>query len=238
MSCYLSHKSMRNSMADNRVVIKINYDKDKQRKELIDPKIVTVWHTRRILSVVGILLSLVVLFVLWISSGNDDSIMQDSTQVTKDNTETNAQVFNQLNPEPIQVKSAVSHSEIDTKKAEFVKRPAAIIYDRKVIRALLTTAPKKNEPGDPVNLPVIIEQNQTIELFYFSQIKNPKSNVLFHRWYKNGQLINKKQFNVKTDHASLISSKKMTPKDIGDWQVVLVDKEGKVLSEINYSVNQ
>lgn len=225
-------------MADNRVVIKINYDKDKQRKELIDPKIVTVWHTRRILSAVGIFLSLVVLFVLWISSGNDDPIIQDSTQVAQDNAKTNDHVLNQVKSEPLQVKPDVSQSEIDARKASIVKRPAAIIYDRKVIRALLTTAPKKNEPGDPINLPVFIEQNQTVELFYFSQIKNPKSNVLFHRWYKNGQLINKKQFSVKKDHASLISSKKMTSKDVGDWQVVLVDNDGKVLSEINYSVNQ
>ena len=225
-------------MADNRVVIKINYDKDKQRKELIDPKIVTIWHTRRIISAVVILLLLVVIFALWISSGNDESKIQKSTPVAQDNSETDENVLNQVAAEPIQVKSDVSQSEIDTKKAAIVKRPAAIIYDRKVIRAQLTSAPKKNEPGDPVNLPVLIEQNQTVELFYFSQIKKPKSNVLFHRWYKNGQLINKKQFDVKSDHATLISSKKMTSKDVGDWQVVLVDKDGKLLSEINYSVNQ
>lgn len=225
-------------MADNRVVIKINYDKDKQRKELIDPKIVTVWNMQRIYSAVAILLLLVVLFVLWFFSENDEPIVNQSPSITSNNAQSNPTVFQQPASEPVVAKPDASQTQIDAKKTMLVKRPAAIIYDKQVIRAALTTAPKKNEPGDAVNVPVLIDQNQTLELFYFSQIKNPKSSVLFHRWYKNGQLMNKKQFEVKKDHATLISSKKFTSKDAGEWQIVLVDKNGKLLSELNYSVNQ
>ncbi|PPD35682.1 MAG: hypothetical protein CTY19_01130 [Methylomonas sp.] len=229
---------MRNCMADNRVVIKINYDKDKQRKELIDPKMVTVWHVRRIYSAVAILLLLVALFVLWIYPENDDEKTLKPTLIINGNTGDDAAAVHQVASERVVDKSEASQTQIDTKKPLIVKRPAAIIYDRQVVRAALTTEPKKNEPGEAVNLPVSIVQNQILELFYFSQIKNPKSSILFHRWYKNGQLIFKKQFEVKKDHATLISSKKFTSKDIGDWQVLLVDKNGKSLSEINYSVNQ
>jgi hypothetical protein len=60
---------------------------------------------------------------------------------------------------------------------------------------------------------------------------------LFHRWYKDGQVMSKKQFNVKSNNAKLISSHKLTAKDIGQWQVVLIDKKGKLLSEVNYFVS-
>lgn len=236
-SCSPSRKRMRNSMADNRVVIKINYDKNKQRKELIDPKMVTVWHMQRIYSVCAILV-VITLLGLWFFSDNNDSQVENSIPAKNSNPEIAAHVSQLTATEPVSVKSDAPQAESDARKVPLVKRPAAIIYDKQVIRAALTTAPKKNEPGDTVNLPVTIEQNQTFELFYFSQIKNPKSSTLFHRWYKNGQLMNKKQFEVKKDRATLISSKKFTAKDAGEWQVVLTDKNGKLLSEINYSVNQ
>jgi hypothetical protein len=49
--------------------------------------------------------------------------------------------------------------------------------------------------------------------------------------------MSKKQFNVKSNNAKLISSHKLTAKDIGQWQVVLIDKKGKLLSEVNYFVS-
>lgn len=223
-------------MADNRVVIKINYDKDKQRKALIDPKMVTVWHTGRILSAVFILLVLI-LGAIYMFSGKDadENPAQANESITPAGVtppQTPAILEAEL-PKPPPVPGDVSN----TGNVEVVKRPHAIIYDRRVVRASLNTAPKNDEPGNPVKQPVILGQNESMELFYFSQIKNLMGHTLFHAWYKDGQLINKKQFEVKSNNARLVSSRKLTAREAGEWRVVLLDKKGKKLSEVNYSVN-
>lgn len=225
----------RSGMADNRVRIKINYDKDKQRKAIIDPKMVTVWHTGRIFSAVLILL-IVISGTIYLFSGKDAGENKTQTSEIIPSPEVSpAQVPAIVKPELPKAEAPLESS--NTKNAVIVKRPAAIIYDRKVIRASINTAPKNNEPGDPVKQLIVLGQNESKELFYFSQIKNMQGHTLFHAWFKDEKLIIKKQFEVKTNNARLISSRKLTANEAGEWQVVLMDKKGRKLSEANYSVN-
>ncbi len=220
-------------MSENKVVIKINYDKAQARKSVVTPKMVTVWHTRRILIAVGVLL-LSCLIILFLSmAGNNESNKTESSVVDNGANITNTQVS-----EPgTSIVNPISPAVIDTRQNAIVKRPEAIILDKHVVRALLSSAPNNDEPGERIKSPVNIAENQTQELFYFVQTKNLKNSILFHRWYKDGQVMSKKQFNVKSNNAKLISSHKLTAKDIGQWQVVLIDKKGKLLSEVNYFVN-
>jgi hypothetical protein len=219
-------------MSENKVVIKINYDKAQARKSHVTPKMVTVWHTRRILVAVGLLL-LSCLIILFLSmAGNNESNKTESSVVDNGPNITNTQVS-----EPVTSIVPISPSRIDARVNAIVKRPEAIILDKHVVRALLSSTPNNDEPGERIKSPVNIAENQTQELFYFVQTKNLKNSILFHRWYKDGQVMSKKQFNVKSNNAKLISSHKLTAKDIGQWQVVLIDKKGKLLSEVNYFVN-
>jgi hypothetical protein len=220
-------------MSENKVVIKINYDKAQARKSVVTPKMVTVWHTRRILVAVGLLL-LSCLIILFLSmAGNNESNKTESSVVDNGANITNTQVS-----EPgTSIVNPISPTVIDTRQNAIVKRPEAIILDKHVVRALLSSTPNNDEPGERIKSPVNIAENQTQELFYFVQTKNLKNSILFHRWYKDGQVMSKKQFNVKSNNAKLISSHKLTAKDIGQWQVVLIDKKGKLLSEVNYFVN-
>ncbi|OAI20435.1 hypothetical protein A1359_02945 [Methylomonas lenta] len=235
-------------MADNKVVIKINYDKDRHRKALIDPKMVTVWHTRRILGALIVLLVLVYAIYGLFSGENTNQQPAQSSEILKSSSTVTPQPAEAIKPEMIQAAPqplkdtkqtpVVNQLEAASEKVAEAKRPAAIIFDKRVIRASINTAPKSEEPGDAVKLPVHIEHNKSLELFYFSQIKNMRSNVLFHRWYKDGQLVHKKQFTVKSNNAKLISSKNFTANDVGEWQVTLVNNKGDSLSEVNYSVRK
>ncbi len=221
-------------MAENRVVIKINYDKDKPKQVFIEPKMTTVWHTRRILTVLVILLLLGIAVYSGFSgvSPEDNKPLPDKVNNIPD-----------ISPPSISESALPTTTSIppetktNTEQTPVSKRPAAIILNKRVIRALLSSTPIKDEPGKPIELPVLVEQNQTLELFYFVQIKNMGDSILFHRWYKDGQLISQKQFNAKPNNTRLISSRKLTSKDAGQWRVVLMDKKGNVLSEANYSVN-
>lgn len=221
-------------MADNRVVIKINYDKDRKRKELIDPKMVTVWHTRRILGAIAILVFLVGLIVLWLSGeeteGNNPPVLEvvhESVPVVQEDIKATVSENKAVLDKPV----------IPKNQTKVSKRPPAIIFNRKVIRASLNTAPRYGEPGEPIKPLVIIEPDQSKELFYFSEVKRMKDQLMFHRWYKNGELVYKRQFKVKSDRAKLISSKEITGKNSGEWQVLLMDDDEKRFSEVNFSVN-
>ena len=220
-------------MSENKVVIKINYDKAQARNSAVTPKMVTVWHTRRILVAVGVLLLLCLIILFLSMDGNNESNKTESSVVDNGANITNTQVS-----EPgTSIVNPISPPIIDARENAIVKRPEAIILDKHVVRALLSSAPNNDEPGERIKSPVNIAENQTQELFYFVQTKNLKNSILFHRWYKDGQVMSKKQFNVKSNNAKLISSHKLTAKDIGQWQVVLIDKKGKLLSEVNYFVN-
>ena len=223
-------------MADNRVVIKINYDKDKHRKALIDPKMVTVWHTQRILTVIALLLLIIGGIFFWIS--NDTSEPEPPIPVVAETHSLAPPSEPNVAPKAEKSESnpIVSQKKSNADETAVVKRPAAIIFDRRVIRASLNTAPRNDEPGDPVKSPVIIGKNQSIELFYFSQIKNLPGRNFSHKWYKDGNLTAKKHFSTKSNNERLISSKRLTVNDAGEWQVVLVDKKDKVLSEVNFTV--
>lgn len=194
---------------------------------------ITVWHTRRILVAVGVLLLPCLIVLFQMMAGDNENIKPESSVVDNSANITNTPVS-----EPVlSIVNPISPPVMDTRTNPVVKRPEAIILDKHVVRALLSSAPNNDEPGERIKSPVKIAENQTQELFYFVQAKNLKNSILFHRWYKDGQLMSKKQFNVKSNNARLISSHKLTAKDIGQWQVVLLDKKGKLLSEVNYFVN-
>ena len=241
-------------MADkgNRVVVRINYDKDRRRKELIDPKMVTVWHKGRIFSAIAILL-LLIGFLFFLFSGEEakenkplslknDEQSKSIESVQKEEISVPKLENNKVSPEPLPSISPVKTSlSVKPKKSSSAtvssKRPPAIIFDSRVIRASLNKEPRYGEPGDPIKPRVVIGLGQSIEAFYFSEIKNMKHRVLLHHWFKNGELVYKKHFDVETDKFKLISSKKLSAKDVGEWSVALIDQKGKRFSEVNFSVN-
>lgn len=221
-------------MADNRVVIKINYDRDRKRKELIDPKMVTVWHTGRIFSAIAILVFLISLIVFWLSGEETD----ENKLAVQEVVSSSAPVPVVEIPPPIsENKPASIETVIAENRKKNSKQPPAIIFNRRVIRASLNAAPRYGEPGEPIGPLVIIEPDQSKELFYFSEVKKMQEQLMFHQWFKNGQMVYKRQFKVKSEKSKLISSKKITGKDSGEWQVTLIDNDGNRFSEVNFSVN-
>ncbi len=223
-------------MADNRVVIKINYDKDRRRKELIDPKMVTVWHKERILGAIVIIVLLIGVVFYWNSTEQTSQHMQAALENDTQSKPIDTVAKHEAIPAPI-ISGMSPESVEPVNQIKSAERPPAIIYDKRVIRASLNKEPRYGEPGEPIATPVKLLTNEAFEAFYFSEIKNMKKQVLFHHWFKSGQLVFKKRFDVETDKFKLISSRKLTEKDVGEWQVALIDAKGKHYSEVNFSVN-
>ncbi len=227
-------------MADNRVVIKINYDKDKQRKALIDPKMVTVWHTQRILTACVILVLLLILIVSWLLAGDEEIVSEEQHLINANSpavTTHSPSVISSDTTQDLPKSKFESSSQSTDKSPLLIKRPAAIIFDKRVIRASLNADIKDNQPGTPIATPVKVARHKPLELFYFSEVKNMKGKALYHHWLKNGRVVYKKTWDIKEQKAKLISNKTIGFADAGEWQVLLLDKKGKPLSEVNFEVN-
>jgi hypothetical protein len=232
-------------MADNKVVIKINYDKKPASLNTV-PQTVTVWHIRRIVIAALVIVLLIILLFSWFSDDNEGSDTQiDSAEKVQQFNNPVAELDDRqalvapVSPEvPAAVIARKEPANLESvKKVDTIKRPAAVILDSKVIRASLNGRPKDNEPGEPIKSPVRILPNQPAELFYFSEIRNMRGKVLFHQWLRNGQIVQQKQLDMKDKISKVWSSKTLSAKDKGSWQIQLADKKGKVYSEVNFLVN-
>lgn len=130
----------------------------------------------------------------------------------------------------------VVHDKTDLASSD-AKREFAIIFDKVVIRASLNLALKDNEPYQLASSPIKLTENQRIELFYFTELKGIKHKIFYHYWSKDGKLVYKKQLNIQRKQLKANSAKILSSEDKGNWQIQLVDKTGKVFSEVNFVID-
>ena len=239
-------------MSENPVVIKINFANKSIARADQQSEVITEWHIPRILGALCVVLAL--LIGIWPSASTDSVQNSDAKTETQHEVETQQlkiAVVPQATSTPTTstpnrvvepVKPPVPTSKTPEKTEEVVysldsSKPAAVIYDRHVVRAALVAEIKDQKPGPRVQPNISVSDSGQHELFYFTEIKHPNQSAYVHQWLKNGQQVLKKNLPVKGDLPSLISSKKFSSKDKGVWSVVLLDNKGKSLSESRFVVN-
>ncbi|QWF69627.1 DUF2914 domain-containing protein [Methylomonas paludis] len=226
-------------MAKSKVVIKINYDQDQNHKPNTGPEMVTVWHYNRILTTFSILLVLVMVGIYGLTD-NEQTSTPAATPDTQIPEATVPPAANIQNKPQVSAAEPANNAKLPGTPAEIsltLQPGNAMILDRSVLRASLNTEIKDTEPYRQVKQAIKLDQKQSIELFYFNQLKYIKVLALSHAWYKQGKLIYKKQFDLKPNTSRLISSKKFTKNDVGDWQIQLVDSKTKVFSTLSFKIS-
>ena len=100
-----------------------------------------------------------------------------------------------------------------------------------VSRATFTTAIDNREPTDEVtNL-----DNEASKIYYFTELKGLKGQTITHRWEQNGEVQANVTFNVGGNRWRIWSSKNLKPELSGQWQVMVVDETGNVLSQNSFN---
>jgi hypothetical protein len=236
-------------MAENKkIVIKINYDKNAGGSPIKPQRMVTVWHKKRIAMVLGLLSVLIITMVLWLHNNNQPNQIRSEQSAALGMPgempekgrigsiqDTEARSLPKINQNSDK-SPKTAHDKTDSASLA-VKHAAAIIFDKTVIRASLNSLLKDNEPYELVTGPIRLAENQTIELFYFNELKGIKHKVFYHNWSKDGKLVYQKQLDVKSKQLKVNSAKILAFGDKGNWQIQLVDKKGKIFSEVNFVVN-
>lgn len=237
------------AMAGTPVAIKINFANKNTPQVDQKSELITEWHIPRILGALSIVLALLILIGLAIT---DESTPSPVTEIDKPHAVDTQQLTLPVVTQPSNSVNASGHAEPqliplqppkNPKKAEPAvysldnSKPAAVIYDRHVIRAALVAEINDHKPGARVQPNIVLSGSGSQELYYFTEIKHPTQSAYVHQWVKNGQQVLKKNLPVKGLLPHLISSKKFSLKDKGVWSVLLLDNKGKALSESRFVVN-
>ncbi len=249
-------------MKDNKVVIKINYDKSSAKQPPSSPNMVTQWHIGRIAMAFVALLSIgamVTYFLLSPGQVERSPISQPAAE-TKEPLISDATV-GETKPIP-NIKVVKESDEIKTveeipgneTEAEVVtdtettsnveqvapptKKPAGepIIKDARISRAVLARALNNKEPAGRISTPIVADRNKAVGVFFFTEINNMKGEVLFHRWFRNEKPVFKRKITILGNRWRATTSKMITYSGKGHWVVRLTDADGNIFSEIHFDV--
>ena len=218
-------------MAKSTVVINVSYDKTAQLAKVKAPEMVTVWHVRRILLALTIP---ILLGLLLLKSTKTDDVAVVPPESTEPVKTVSAPVTSAISePKPL---LEANSSVAEVKAIDHQPKPSVVIFDKRVLSAAVVSEFINQQPVEGIKSNLKVSKNQAVELFYFSEVKHLNNKNVSHAWFKNGQLVHKKHWQVKGSLTKLTSSYRFSVKDVGEWQVVLQDKKGKHLSETLFFV--
>lgn len=112
------------------------------------------------------------------------------------------------------------------------KQPKAASSNN-VARAVLTSGISKREPIDKLGAQVSADDGKK-NLFFFTEIVDLKGGTVTHRWKREGKTVANMKFRVGSDRYRVYSNKSIAPADTGEWQVEIVDAQGKTLQVANF----
>ncbi len=100
-----------------------------------------------------------------------------------------------------------------------------------VARSTFTSAIDNREPVDEISN---IDTDSS-RIYYFTEIKGLNGQRISHRWEQNGEVQATVSFDIGGDRWRVWSSKNLQPEFTGEWQVMVVDEAGNVLSQNSFN---
>lgn len=221
-----------------KIVIKINRSGREQSNMPRNsaPSEIVIWNVRRIVFAIIIAILFIVIPYFYLSNGLENkkerktdqtssegiekevSLAEIKDQSTTDNDRRNIEVISEL-----------------TKKVSIDQRFKTISH-YKVTRGLLTNAIVDKEPVKELVPPFVIGEKKSIQLYYFTELRDMKGESFFHQWIRDGVVIGKMSIDPQGNRWRVSSNRVLTYSDVGHWMVQLIDKNGLIYNEIIFEV--
>ncbi|HBA66143.1 MAG: hypothetical protein CVV06_11485 [Gammaproteobacteria bacterium HGW-Gammaproteobacteria-10] len=221
-----------------KIVIKINRSGREQSNMPRNsaPSEIVIWNVRRIVFAIIIAILFIVIPYFYLSNGLENkkerktdqasfegiekevSLAEKKDQSTTDNDRRNIEVISEL-----------------TKKVSIDQRFKTISH-YKVTRGLLTNAIVDKEPVKELVPPFVIGEKKSIQLYYFTELRDMKGESFFHQWIRDGVVIGKMSIDPQGNRWRVSSNRVLTYSDVGHWMVQLIDKNGLIYNEIIFEV--
>ena len=217
-------------MQENKVVIKINYDKPQWNQPLSSPALVTVWHVRRI--VIAALLGLLALGVLlaWILGfWQSEAVAPQRNASANTEAVVLSEVLNNNN-KPLDITAEKSALPVSHK-------PVFSVYDKRVIQSFLNLGAFSKHPYKSVKSSIVVSPSKSVEVFYLTKLQSHTHGGYYHRWHHQTRGDIRPPMVSKQHHTKWYSAKTLTAADLGEWTVQLLDSNDVVLSEVKFWVS-
>jgi hypothetical protein len=116
--------------------------------------------------------------------------------------------------------------------------PAAIDPDAtgapkaSVPRAVFTTSVRELEPQDRIE---VLDAETKGSVMFFTELLGLNGRTVRHRWIYNGRVMAEIPFAVLSQRWRVYSSKTLPPGWTGEWTVVVVDEQDRILARKSFS---
>ena len=100
-----------------------------------------------------------------------------------------------------------------------------------VTRSAFTRGVVDREPQDRITTLA----NEATRIYYFTEIRNMEGKTVIHRWEYGGQPMGEVAFDIKGPRWRVHSVKSLDPSWLGKWTVKIVDVDGIVLGEDQFT---
>lgn len=107
----------------------------------------------------------------------------------------------------------------------------------RIRRAELAYRISDKEPADLIGSNVSIKNGNSVQIYYFTEVRGKTDQILFHEWLKDGQLILRHPVTIGAERWRTSSQRQLGQNDQGNWSARTVDNRGTVLNQINFSVS-
>lgn len=250
-------------MANKRnIVIKVTYPVPGKAVEKSAPKMVTVWHVKRIFLAVGALLLTLVSTTYVFSNNMQKTGLDNSGDVMLPVTDnesipvenSNADVKNLAIPEQVVLQKNILDKPtkiVDNKNIQIInqvnKRSIKKQLNKKdnnknlhskskVSRASLSYGLNNKEPTAEIVRPVVVSNKKPQWIYYFIELKSMAGNNVYHEWLKDGVIVSKQKSHISGDTWRSSSRKLFSDTEKGKWSARLVDENGHLLNERKFRI--
>jgi len=240
---------------NKKISIKI---KSKTERRIMDEpqvEIITEWNVKRIFIALLVLLLLVIIPIYYLNSLNEEPALKGIKQadIAIETVTLIPEITTPLiKPDIVEVIKPLKDEVIKQQDTQLQKEaivPQSIKKITKasvktdfeplhlnILRARLAKGMQDKEPYGDVELPFLVNSEQSKGLFYFTEINNMKGNTVFHEWLKNDKSIYKRKIKIRGNRWRISTSKLFNNHHVGEWQVRTLDQQGRVFNKINFQV--
>jgi hypothetical protein len=94
------------------------------------------------------------------------------------------------------------------------------------------------QDGLPVNPTIIFDVSKNSAYCWSEFDPVPAEGVVYHEWYRKGELITRKKLAVHPPRWSTYTRLPLRQADIGPWQLNIADENGIVLRTLRFSITE
>jgi hypothetical protein len=228
------------------IVIKVKYTSPEAATDPSAPtvRMVTEWNIKRIAGALIVLTVLIAaLFFLLIDKSEQAASTHARNETAPNTTPPSKPAPVKAEPQPAALPAAPTAAADFRKEAAVSPSspvPAAAANTKssgRIRRAALAYRIVDKEPADLIEGSVAIGKENPVLLYYFTEVRDNKAQILFHEWAKNGQTVLRHPVAIAAERWRTSSQRHMGSDDLGNWTVRTADNNGTLMNEIHFTVS-